>query len=135
MSTRDEFELVATRLRNIAAALEQFAYPLENRMGPNVLEGGELTDSVYESIKGTRAMAMSLSATVDEYAAEATRRMEEAIAAAKAQSDYESEMADYRESLDYWNRRDELPERTKLVPDEEPTPPPPPPAPPEYVEI
>jgi hypothetical protein len=138
MPTQDDFQLVAARLRDISATLEEFAYPLENRMGADVLEGGELTDSVYEAIKGTRATALGLSATVDEYAAEATRRMEEAIAAAKALKEYRNDLEDYNDAKTLWDNRDEidLPKGGQVaVPAEEPTKPTPPPDPPGYIDL
>ena len=137
MPTQDDFELVAARLRDISATLEEFAYPLENRMGADVLEGGELTDSVYEAIKGTRATALGLSATVDEYAAEATRRMEEAIAAAKALKEYRKDMEKYEARKDLWDRRDEVESGSwaAAMPTEEPTKPTPPPDPPAYIDL
>ena len=138
MPTQDDFELVAARLRDISATLEEFAYPLEHRMGADVLEGGELTDSVYEAIKGTRATALGLSASVDEYAAEATRRMEEAIAAAKALKEYHKDLEDYNDAKTLWDNRDEidLPSYAKaVVPTEEPTKPTPPPDPPDYIDL
>ncbi|MEM9133741.1 MAG: hypothetical protein AAF962_17030 [Actinomycetota bacterium] len=138
MPTSDDFELVAARLRDISAVLEEFAYPLENRMGPDVLEGGELTDSVYEAIKGTRVTALSLSATVEEYAAEATRRMEEAIAAAKALKEYRKDLEEYNDKKALWDNREDidLPKFAKgIVPDEEPTKPTPPPDPPAYIDL
>ncbi len=133
MPTKDDFHWTASALRNIAGVLEEFAYPLENRMGAHVLEGGELTESVYEAIKATRVTALSLSAIVDEYAAEATRRMEEAIDAAKAAADYRDDLNDYNDAKELWDRRDELPDF--IVPDEEPVEPTAPPPVPDYIDI
>lgn len=133
MPTKDDFHWTASALRNIAGVLEEFAYPLENRMGAHVLEGGELTESVYEAIKATRVTALSLSAIIEEYAAEATRRMEEAIDAAKAAADYRNELNDYNDAKKLWDRRDELPDF--IVPDEEPVEPTAPPPVPDYIDI
>lgn len=148
MPTANDFEDAAARLRNVVAGLEDFVHPLENRMGSHVLEGGELTDSVYESLKSTRVETLSLSAVVEEYAAECTRRMEEANAAAKARDDYEDDLSDYREMKELWDANGGKPvavekgligsgeDRVNHVgPDKEPVPPTPPPDPPDYIDI
>lgn len=132
MPTSADFETAAARLRNVVAGLEEFVHPLENRMGAHVLEGGELTDSVYESLKATRVATLSLSAVVAEYAAECTRRMEEAIAAAKARDQYQDDLAGYRQLKKIW---DDDGQDGLIRVDKEPTAPTPPPAPPDYIDI
>lgn len=96
MPTADDFERAAANLRNLSGELEEFAYPLERSMGGHVLEGGELTDSVYETIKAARLVALAVSGIVDEYAAEATRRQEEAVAAAKARKEWAEDLRQYK---------------------------------------
>ncbi len=141
MPTSDEYAQLATYLRGIVAQLEDFVLPLENGMGAHVLEGGELTESVYESIKHTRVTSLSLSGIVAEYAAEAQRRQEEAIAAAAAKATYDDELAAHKAQTELWDRYqagelDGSDGGAKVVDVEEPGPPPtPPPDPPAYVDI
>ena len=130
MPTESDFESAAAGLRDVVAALDIFVLPLENRMGAHVLEGGELTDSVYESLKTTRVTALSLGAIVEEYAAECTRRMEEAIAAAEAQEQYEDDLADYNDAKDGSPGPNNRYEADTTEP-----PPEPPPSPADYIEI
>lgn len=132
MPTSADFETAAARLRTVVASLEEFVHPLENRMGAHVLEGGELTDSVYESLKTTRVTTLSLSAVVEEYAAECTRRMEEANAAATARDQYREDLEDYERNMGYWNDSDG---DGYVHLEEEPIRPAPPPDPPDYIDI
>ncbi|MEL6982450.1 MAG: hypothetical protein AAFO29_08500 [Actinomycetota bacterium] len=147
MPTKDDFGIVADRLRTLVGELEEVAVPLERVMGPDVLEGGELTDSVYESIKVTRMTGLSLSAVVAEYAAEAERRKEEAIAAEQAQQQYEDDLDAHRRELivraeyedaaptkinDIRRKAKRMGFRLDEDPSAKPTPPPPPP---DYVDI
>lgn len=106
MPTAEDFERAAANLRNLSGELEEFAYPLERAMGSHVLEGGELTDSVYETIKAARLVALTVSGIVDEYAAEATRRQEEAIAAAKARNAWAEELSEYKQHQALWDAKE-----------------------------
>lgn len=101
MPTSSEFSGVATNLRNLVARLEEVSRPLENGMGAHVMEGGELTESVYESIKITRITAQQIGAVIDEYATEATRRATEAKAAEDAQEQYEKDLRNYEKAVNY----------------------------------
>ncbi len=141
MPTSSDFGAVANSLRKLVGELEEVALPLERRMGAHVLEGGDLTDSVYESIKATRVTGLSLSAIVAEYAAEAERRKEEAIAAAKAREEYEDDLKEYRRNAELWESDDAdgLGDAVRLAkmkkeggPPERPTPPP---DPPPYIDL
>ncbi len=136
MPTAGEFESVADGLHDLIGDLEDLAYPLENRMGAHVLEGGELTDSVYESIKTTRVLALSLSGVVAEYRAEVVRRLEEARAAVEAKENYEEDMATYRAHSKRWeNQQNGIYQRYVTRLKEEPTPPDPPPPPADYIDL
>ena len=147
MPTSDDFAAVANSLRKLMGELEEVAVPLERMMGPDVLQGGELTDSVYESMKVARVTGLSLSAVVAEYAAEAERRREEAIAAAKAQAQYEDDLAAHgRELRLRAEYEDAAPtkihelrrkaSRTGVRLDQDPPPKPTPPPPPaDYIDI
>ncbi len=137
MPTKDDFGPVAASLRKLAGELAEVALPLERMMGPEVLQGGELTDSVYESMKVARVTGLSLSAIVDEYAAEAQRRYEEAIEAEKVREAYEKEMRHFRNMTNHWEQyQDGDWPRDRRPPDRPPSEPPTrPPDPPGYIEL
>ncbi len=142
MPTAGEFEAVADGLYALIGDLEVLAKPLENRMGAHVLEGGELTDSVYESLKTTRSTGLSLSAIVAEYRAEVVRRLEEARAAIRAQEDYEDDMDRYRRQKNMYDRyhdgdasRGDARRMDVDVDGDPPEPPDPPPPPADYIDL
>ncbi|MEL6985967.1 MAG: hypothetical protein AAFO29_26285 [Actinomycetota bacterium] len=141
MPTTDDFGELREQLFGLVAQLEDFALPMENNMGPHVLEGGELTDSVYESIKTTRVTALTISGIVAEYAAEAERRRVEAKAAAEAKAAYDDDLADHRRDTALWESKDpqNIAEENRLDQMEEDggpsDPPTAPPDPPEYIDI
>lgn len=138
MPHKDDFSDAASAFEKMRQECEVFVQRLEAAMSPSVLDGGELTRSVYESLKRTRAETLTMSASIEMYMEECQRRLKEWRAAKAAQEEYEEDLAVYRVKKGIWDGEGSVEFGTLIgatLGEEEPVPPTPPPTPPDYIDL